>query len=57
MEADYNLLLKWFMAKHMMYHAEVHQSIADEQNGGRKGCQACDGAVKKTVSMEIMQLD
>jgi len=55
-DATYNLLLKFYMAKQFARHAENHDSHEDEQGGGRAGHAAINGAVKKQLLYELIRL-
>jgi len=49
LEANYNLLLKWFGPKGFIKHAEDNQQLTDHQGSGRRGCSAIDLACKKVA--------
>jgi len=55
MEADYNLLLKYFAAQGFLKQSERHNRITDAQGGGRQGCSAIDLACKKVITYDIIQ--
>jgi hypothetical protein len=55
-EADYNLLLKFFIAKQTLHHAIDKKITTDEQAGGRPGRQAIDEALRTIVNYEICRI-
>jgi len=55
MEADYNLLLKWYAAKGFFKRSEKQCRIVDEQGGSRQGRSAIDMACKKVVIYDIFR--
>ena len=55
-DAGYNFLLKLCLAKKLGAHVEQQQTHVDEQNGGRAGRSAIDGAVKKTILYELIRI-
>lgn len=55
-EADYNLLLKYFISKKATHHAIYHKTTATEQSGGRPNCTAIDEAVRTVVTFETCRL-
>jgi len=55
-EADYNLLLKWFGPQGVLKHAESHQQITDNQGGCQKGRSAIDLACKKVCTFQLIRL-
>jgi len=55
MEANYNLLLKWYTAKGFFKHSEKHCRIVDEQGGSRQGCSAINMVCKKVVIYDILR--
>ncbi len=55
MEADYNLLLKWYAAKGFFKRSKKYCRIADEQGGSRQGRSAIDMACKKVVIYDILR--
>ncbi len=56
MEADYNLVLKWYAAKQLMHHAENNHQLPDEQGGGRRDRAAIDGALAKVLAYDIIRM-
>jgi len=55
-EADYNLLLKWFGLQGILKHAECNYQLTDNQGGSRKGRSAIDLACKKVCTYELICL-
>jgi len=55
MEADYNLLLKWYAAQGFFKQCERFCRLADEQGGSRQGRSAIDLACKKVVIYDILR--
>lgn len=55
-EADYNIILKYFISKKTLQHAIHHKTIAKEQAGGRPGRTACDEAIQTIATYETCQL-
>ena len=55
-EADYNLILKYFISKKTLRHAIHHNAVATEQAGGRPKRTAIDEAVRTVVTFETCQL-
>jgi hypothetical protein len=55
-EADYNIILKYFLSKKTLRNAIKHNAIADEQAGGRPGRTAIDEAIKTVTTYEICNL-
>jgi len=55
-EADYNLLLKWFGPQGVLKRAETHQQLTDNQGGSHKGCSAIDLTCKKVCKFELICL-
>ncbi len=54
LEADYNLLLKWFGPKGFIKVAEDNQQLTDFQGGGRRGRSAIDLACKKVATYDYL---
>jgi len=54
MEADYNLLLKWFSPKGFIQRAENHKQLTPYQGGGHKGRSAIDLACKKVAAYDYV---
>jgi len=48
-EADYNLLLKWFLSKGFIIHSETANQITDSRSGGWPGCSAFDLAITQGI--------
>jgi len=55
-EADYNLLLKWFGPQGVLKCAEKHHQLTDNQGGSRKGRSAIDLACKKVCTFDLIRL-
>jgi hypothetical protein len=55
-EADWNLLLKYFIAYKLNITACREQTVAPEQAGGRPGKNACDTAAATVITNEIIML-
>jgi len=55
-EADYNLLLKWFGPKGFMKRVEDHQQLTPYQGGGRRGRSAIDMACKKVAAYDFVTI-
>jgi len=56
LEADYNLLLKWFGPQGVLQCVERNQQLTDNQGGSRKGRSAIDLACKKVCTFELIRL-
>jgi len=56
-EADYNLLLKWFGPKGFMQWAEDNKQLTPYQGGGRHGRSAIDLACKKVATYEYITIN
>jgi len=56
LEADLNLLWKWFSSQGFMKTSESHQILHDSQGGGRAGRSAIDLACKKAATFDIIRL-
>jgi len=54
-EADLNLLWKWYSSKGFIPIAEKHHIIHDSQGGGRAGRSAIDLACKKVATFDIIR--
>jgi len=55
MEANYNLLLKWYAAKGFFKCSKQYCRLADEQGGSHQGRSAIDMACKKIVIYNILR--
>jgi len=55
-EADYNLLLKWFGAHGFLAKSEYADRLTDAQGGGRKGRSAIDLACKIVVDYDVCRV-
>ncbi len=55
-EADYNLLLKWFGPKGFIKRAEDHRKLTPYQGGGRHGRSAIDLACKKVAAYDYITI-
>lgn len=55
-EADYNLILKFFISKKTLRHAINNKTISTKQAGGRPGRTAIDEAIKTVTTFEICNL-
>jgi len=55
-EANYNLLLKWFGPKGVLKWAETYNQLTNNQGRCRKGCSAIDMACKKVCTFELICL-
>jgi len=55
-EADYNLLLKWFGPQGVLKCAEWNQQLTDNQGGNQKGQSTIDLACKKVCTFELIRL-
>lgn len=55
-EADYNIILKYFISKKTLRNAIKHNAIAPEQAGGHPGRTAIDEAIKTVTTYEICNL-
>jgi len=55
-EADYNLLLKWFGPKGFIKRAEDNHQLTDSQGGGRRGRCAIDLACKKVATYDYLTI-
>jgi len=53
-EANYNLLLKWFEPKGFIKRAEDHHQLTPYQGGGRCGQSAIDLACKKVAAYDYI---
>jgi len=56
LEADLNLLWKWFLSQGFMKTSETNQILHDSQGGGRAGRSAIDLACKKAATFNIIRL-
>jgi len=56
LEADYNLLLKWFGPKGFIRRAEDNNQLTDYQGGGRRGRCAIDLACKKVATYDYLTI-
>ena len=54
-ESDLNFVMRLLWGRDLMTWAESHDSINDNQFGGRKGIQAQSAALNKTVTMDIIR--
>jgi len=54
MEADYNLLLKWYAAKGFFKHSERLCQLVDEQGGSQQGCSAISLMCKKVIIYDFL---
>jgi len=55
MEADYNLLLKFFAAQGFLKQSKKHDRITEAQHSGRQGKSTIDLACKKVIMYDIIQ--
>jgi len=55
-EADYNLLLKWFGPKGFIRQAEDHHQLTPYQGGSRRGHSAIDLACKKVAAYNYVTI-
>jgi len=55
-EANYNLLLKWFGPQGILKLAKTHQQLTDNQGGSCKGQSTINLACKKVCMFELNQL-
>jgi len=55
MEADWNLLLKWFSSQGFFKAAETNDILVNNQGGGRQGCSAIELACKKVISFDFIR--
>lgn len=55
-EADYNILLKFFISKQTLRHAIKHNNTSVEQAGGRPNRTAIDEALRTVVTYETCRL-
>jgi len=53
-EANYNLLLKWFGPQGMLKHAKRNHQLTNNQGGSWKGHSAIDMACKKVCTFELI---
>ncbi len=56
-EADYNLLLKWFGPKGFMKRAKDNKQLTPYQGGGRRGRSAIDLACKKVAVYDYITIN
>jgi len=56
LEADLNLLWKWFLIHGFMKTSKSHQILHDSQGGGRAGHSTIDLACKKAATFDIIWL-
>ena len=56
-EADFNLILKFYASKDMMSNIEARGSMVNEQGGGHHSHSAIDGAHKKVLSYDIIWMN
>jgi hypothetical protein len=56
-EADFNLILKFYVSKDMMLNIKAQGSIVNEQGGGHCSHSAIDGAHKKVLSYDIIWMN
>jgi len=54
MEADWNLLLKWFSSQSFFKHAEENSILIDNQGGSQKGWSAIELVCKKVLSFDFI---
>jgi len=55
-EANYNLLLKWFRAHGFLTKSEYADQLTDAQGGGHKGQSAIDLACKIVVTYDVCRI-
>jgi len=55
-EADLNLLWKWYSSKGFIQDSEKHKRLHDSQGRGRVGCSAINLACKKIANFDLIQL-
>jgi len=55
MEADYNLLLKYFAVQGFLKQSKKHNRITEAQCGGHQGKSAIDLACKKVIAYDMIQ--
>jgi len=53
MEANYNLILKWYAAQGFFQQSKKYCRLADKQGGSHQGHSAIDLACKKVVIYDI----
>jgi len=54
LEADFNLLLKWFGSHGILKHAKQYYQLTNNQGGNKKGHSAIHLACKKACTFELI---